>query len=252
MSTAGTWPDIVPRKRKWREEGVMDARLRRRLEMAVRVRDFLRAHQTDGVAEGAALTRLEELVQRAEVLAAQQRAGIVATRAATEMRAEVRRALRSKLLLYLSAVGGVAGSENLELAAQFRLPRVGPNQAFATMARGMVEKATTHKELLVKRGMSETFIADITAAIEEFDQTLEATRAGRREHVGASADLRAVMAEVSEQVKVLDGVVRYRFGDNAGLMGAWASGHRVLGPFRTHAEPQVGGGETPKAAWSAP
>jgi hypothetical protein len=226
----------------------MDARLRRRLEMAVRVRDFLRAHRTDGVAEGAALARLEELVQRAEVLAAQQRAGIVATRAATEMRAEVRRALRSKLLLYLSAVGGVAASENLELAAQFRLPRVGPNQAFATMARGMmVEKATAHKELLVKRGMSETLIADITAAIEEFEQTLEATRAGRREHVGASADLRAVMAEVSEQVKVLDGVVRYRFGDNAELMGAWASVHSVVGPFRTHTEPQVGG-ETPKAA----
>ena len=90
----------------------MDARLRRRLEMAVRVRDFLRAHQTDGVAEGAALTRLEELVQRAEVLAAQQRADIVATRAATEMRGEVRRVLRSKLLLYLSAVGGVAANEN--------------------------------------------------------------------------------------------------------------------------------------------
>ncbi len=210
----------------------MDARLRRRLEMAVRVRDFLRAHRTDGVAEGAALARLEELVQRAEVLAAQQRAGIVATRAATEMRAEVRRALRSKLLLYLSAVGGVAASENLELAAQFRLPRVGPNQAFVTMARGM----------------SESLIADITAAIEEFEQTLEATRAGRREHVGASADLRAVMAEVSEQVRVLDGVVRYRFGDNAELMGAWASVHSVLGPFRTHTEPQVGGGETPKAA----
>jgi len=111
---------------------------------------------------------------------------------------------------------------------------VGPNQAFATMARGMLEKATAHKELLVKRGMSETLIADITAAIEEFEQTLEATRAGRREHVGASADLRAVMAEVSEQVKVLDGVVRYRFGDNAELMGAWASVHSVVGPFRTH------------------
>ena len=53
----------------------MDARLRRRLEMAVRARDFLRAHRTEGVAEGAALARLEELVQRAEVLAAQQRAG---------------------------------------------------------------------------------------------------------------------------------------------------------------------------------
>ena len=30
-------------------------------------------------------------------------------------------------------------------------------------------------------------------------------------------------------------------------MGAWASVHSVVGPFRTHTEPQVGGGETPKA-----
>jgi hypothetical protein len=198
------------------------------------------------VAEGTALARLEELVQRAEVLAAQQRAGIVATRAATELRAEVRRALRSKLLLYLSAVGGAAANENAELGAQFRLPRVGPNQAFVTMARGMLEKATAHQELLVKRGMSETLIADITAAIEEFEQTLEATRAGRLEHVGASADLRAVMAEISEQVKVLDGIVRYRFGDNAELMGAWGSAHSVVGRFRSHTQAEVGAGETPK------
>lgn len=211
----------------------MDARLRRRLEMAVRVRDFLRAHKTEGVAESAAVTRLEALVGRAEALMAQQRAGIVSERAATEMRAEVRRALRSKLLLYLSAVGGVAANENLELSAQFKLPRVGPNQAFVTMARGMLEKATAHLELLVKRGMSETLLVDISAAIEEFEQTLEATRAGRREHVGASADLRAVMAEISEQVKVLDGIVRYRFGENAELMGAWASAHSVVGPFRS-------------------
>lgn len=224
----------------------MDARLRRRLEMAVRARDFLRAHRTGGVAEGAALAHLEELVQRVELLMAQQRAGIVATRAARETRAEVRRALQSKLLIYLSAVGHVAAHENTELGAQFRLPRVGPNQAFVTMARGMLENATAQQELLVKRGMSETLITDITAAIEEFEQTLEATRAGRREHVGASADLRAVMTEISEQVKLLDGVVRYRFGDNVELMSAWASAHSVVGPFRSHAELQAGGSETPQ------
>ena len=44
---------------------------------------------------------------------------------------------------------------------------------------------------------------------------------------------------------MLDGLVRHRFGENAELMGASASVHSVVGPFRTHAEPQVGGGETP-------
>jgi len=40
----------------------MNAVLRRRLERAARVRDFIRAHKTDGAGEGTALARLEELL----------------------------------------------------------------------------------------------------------------------------------------------------------------------------------------------
>ena len=51
---------------------------------------------------------------------------------------------------------------------------------------------------------------------------------------------------------MLDKVVRYRFGDNAELMGAWESARNVAepGPFNTTNEPQsgAGGSETPKAA----
>ena len=39
---------------------------------------------------------------------------------------------------------------------------------------------------------------------------------------------------------MLDGLVRYRFGDNAELMGAWASAHNVGGPVRSRAEPEAG------------
>jgi hypothetical protein len=46
----------------------------------------------------------------------------------------------------------------------------------------------------------------------------------------ASADLKAVFSEISEQVRLLDGLVRYRFGDNEELMGAWASARSVFGP----------------------
>src|SRR5207249_1220979 len=77
--------------------GRMNAQLRRRLEMAGRVREFLRAHKTDGVGEGLGLAKLEELVQRAEVLASQQRAGLVATRSTSKHRKTLRRALQSKL-----------------------------------------------------------------------------------------------------------------------------------------------------------
>ncbi len=216
----------------------MNATLRRRLERAVRVRDFIRAHRTDGAGEATALTRLEELIQRADALATQQRAGVVATRAATMQREELRHALQSKLLIYLAAVGAVAAKGNTELAPQFQLPRAGAsNQAFLTADRGMLEKATAQKDLLVSLGMSAQLVDDLTATLTKFEQTLEATRAGRRDHVGASADLESVLSEITEQVRLLDGLVRYRFSDHAELMGAWASARNVLGPFRSKSEP---------------
>jgi hypothetical protein len=236
----------------------MRADLRRRLEMAVRVRDFFRTHQTDGATQEGAVARLEQLVQRAELLASQQRAGVIATRGSAERRAEVRRALQSKLLRYLSAVGAAAARENAELGAQFRLPKPrASNQAFVTMVRGMVEKATALKDVLVSRGMSAKLLDDLSAALGEFEKTLEATRRARLDHVGATADLRAVLGEISEQVRVLDGLVRYRFGDNEELMGAWASARNVVGPFRKSSPPDTpsvpesgndAGGSTPAAA----
>src|SRR6058998_2141793 len=99
--------------------------------------------------------------------------------------------------------------------------------------------------------MSGTLVDDLATALAEFAKTLEATRAGRRDHVGASADLQAVTAEIHEQVRLLDGLVRYRFGDNAELMGAWASARNVLGPFRSRnggGADGEGKGETPAAA----
>jgi hypothetical protein len=55
-----------------------------------------------------------------------------------------------------------------------------------------------------------------------------------------SADLDSVVSEISQQVWLLDGLVRYRFGGNAELMGAWASARNVEGPFRSHGEPAAG------------
>ena len=52
----------------------------------------------------------------------------------------------------------------------------------------------------------------------------------------------------AEQVKVLDGLVRYRFGNDAELMGAWAGARNVLGPFKPKGEPGAGNGQTPRAA----
>src|SRR5205814_5134286 len=206
---------------------------------------------TDGVGQGLGLAKLEELLERAKVLAEQQAVGVVVTRRATKHRTEVRRALQRKILRYLRVVGQVAAKQNGELANQFPLPPGNAtHQALLTMSRAILEKATAQKELLVSLGMSEPVLDELATALGEYEQTLEATSAGRRDHVGARADLKAVAAEISKQLRLLDKVVRYRFGDNPELMGAWDSARNVAGPLKTKSEPQAGAGgiETPKAA----
>ncbi len=224
----------------------MNAVVRRRLEMAARARDFLRAHRTEVAPEETALARLEELLQRADTLAAQQRAGVVAARSATLQRAGFRGELQ-KLLKFVAAVGVVAAKDNPDLPVHFRLPQLGvSHQTFVTAAHGILEKASALKDVLIGRGMATTLLDDLAKDLAEYERTLEATRAGRRDHVGASTDLNAVASEIAEQVRVLDGLVSYRFGTNAELMGAWTSARNVLGPFRSKSEPDAGGGETPQ------
>lgn len=230
----------------------MRADLVRRLEMAVRVRDFFRTHQAAGATQEGAVTRLEQLVQRAQVLATQQREGVVATRSAAEHRAEVRKALQTKFLRYLAAVGAVAARDNTELGAAFRIPRPrGGNQVFLTWARAMLDKAIAQKDVLIKGGMSAQLLDDLGVALTEFEQTLEATRAARLGRVGATGDLEVALSDISQQVRVLDGLVRYRFGNDQEAMSAWTSARNVVGPAHSQ-KPDAGGnqagGNTPAAA----
>ncbi|MGH7561508.1 MAG: hypothetical protein ACRENB_10855 [Gemmatimonadales bacterium] len=102
----------------------------------------------------------------------------------------------------------------LEMAARVRLPKALTHQAFITAVKGMLAKAETQKELLIGKGMSETLLGDLTTALGEFETTLAMSRTSRRDHVGASADLKAVSVEIFDQVRLLSGLVRDRFGDN--------------------------------------
>ena len=235
----------------------MNKILRIRLDMATRVRDFLRAHKTDVVGEGAGgagglgLAKLEELVQRADGLVAKQRAGLAATRSTPMQRRRIRDTLQTALLRYLKAVSVAAAKENTDLLAHFQLPHANvSHRGFLAAVQVMLAKATEQKDLLVSHGMQPSLLDDLGTTLAEFEQTLEGSRAGRRDHMGATADLKAIAAEINEQVRVLDGLMQYRFRDNAELMGEWAGVRNVLGPFKSKTQPQAPaeGNQSPKAA----
>ena len=229
----------------------MNKLLRIRLDMATRVRDFLRSHKQDVVGEGLGLAKLEELVERADELVVRQRVGIAATRSTAKQRRGIRDTLQTALLKYLRAVSVAAAKENNTLLGQFDLPHQNTShRGFLAAVKGMLEKAIEQKDLLVSHGMQPSLLDDLGTTLAEFEKTLESSRAGRRDHMGATADLKAIAAEINEQVRVLDGLMQYRFRDNADLMGQWAGVRNVLGPFQPKKEqpPEAGGSQTPKAA----
>jgi len=221
----------------------------RRLKMAVRVRDFSRAHPSADANYAPVLARLEDRISRMETLAKQQQGGYLATRSSAARRRGLRRRLHHELLRHLVTVAEVAAAEEPALAEKFRRPAGnGTNEAFRTLARQMLEQGQAQRELLAQHGLADRLLEDLTAAVDQFDALVAETNEGRRGHVGASAELDAVSDEVMQLVGMLDGLNRYRFAREAELLAAWESArHVVVGPRQGKDEAPPAGEVKPAA-----
>ena len=197
--------------------------------MAVRVRDFSRAHPSADANYAPVLARLEDRVARLEAVAKQQQTGYLVRHASAVHRQALRRRLRFELLQHLVTVAEAAGREEKGLADRYRLPKVNAtNEAFRTLGRTMLERGQADREVLAKHGLADHLLEDLGAALDEFDASMADTNEGRRDHVGARAELKAVSAEVMGLVELLDGLNRYRFGGDAEMRAAWESARKVV------------------------
>lgn len=207
----------------------MNAKSRRRIEMARRVLEFSRAHPDESPGYVAALARLEKLLGEADEQAGRQRDGTLQVRASTAWKRQLSRAMRKVHLAHLTRVARVAAREVPELAQKLTLrPGTRTYMAFRTTARGMAAEAQNRKEVLVRHGLAETVLANLLETLDQFDAAVESGATGRQTHVGASAELQAVADEVFQIVRVMDGLNRYRFMNDPERLAAWESASTVV------------------------
>lgn len=233
----------------------MDAVVRRKLAMAARVRDFARAHPFGEPSYAQWLERLEERLARADTLAAQQRDGLIAARGAVFRRGNLRRKIRTEMLPHLVRVGEVlAARERPELIGRFRqLSASEPDRTFLTAAKAMHAEAQAAKDAFVRLGLADALLGQLGQALTEFESMVAEFNASRREHIGARAELEAVMKDIGEVVRVLDGLNRYRFGSDPNLLAVWNAARDVFGPFRVKpVEGTPGDGASPPTGGVAP
>jgi hypothetical protein len=226
----------------------MNLSIRRKLEMAARVRDFARAHPDANPGHTAAVARLEDRVARAEALAQQEVAGRKTVTGAVVARDQLRGEIRGTIAL-LVGLARPAAREEPELAAGIVRPRTNvSNQSFLTGARVAAATAVGHRELLQRYGMPDTFPEDLGRMLDRFEATLNEKHAGRAAHVGARAELNAVTAEIMQLVGQLDALNRFRFKRDAEAIGAWRSARNVAWPLNDRGETAAEGGTVRPAA----
>jgi hypothetical protein len=209
----------------------MQSNIRRKLDMAGRVRDFCRTHP-DAANSGytAAVARLEDRLTRAEALARQEVAGHLAVNGAVANKEQLRQEIHKTMALLLG-LAKPAAREDRELSLAIIRPDVnGSHQAFLTRCRVAVATGTTHKDLLIRYGMPESFLEELGAGLDRFEQALNQKHNGRAAHVGARAELEAVTAEVMLIVRQLDALNRFRFRSDAESLAGWKSARDVAWP----------------------
>jgi len=211
----------------------MDARTRTILEMGKRALAFAEVHPEQSPANLPALSRLKEILARSDKLIMQQRDGISEVRAATGEKREIRRKIRRTHLPHLSRVAEAAGVERPELAKKLRLPSEAlPYLAFRSAVQGILTEAQNEKELLARFGMVDPAPSALAEVLARFDRAVERGVNGRRAHVGARAELDVIADEVLQQVRQLDGLIRFRCANDAEALASWRSASNTIGPAR--------------------
>jgi hypothetical protein len=115
----------------------------------------------------------------------------------------------------------------------------------------LASAAQEHRDVLVKRGLSQSALDEFGRMLDQFDEAVALGNDGRTAHVGATRERKAVSSEVVRTARVMDGRNRQRFAEDGQLLGSWLSASTVLGTPRPATEPEGGtpaGGEVRPAA----
>jgi len=225
----------------------MRAAVRRQVEMGDRAAEFGHANPAESAAYTALLGVLDELRARARASAAQQLEGIAQARGASALRRALEAELRGTHLPHLARVGASATQDQPEVGPTYRLKSTTRTvRGFLTAVGAMAEAARGQRELLARHGLQDAVMDDLTLKVGAYEEAVRQSAEGRRQHIGATADLRAVGEEIVRVVQVMDGFQRLRFARDPERLAAWVSASSVRATPRAAAPAQAQPSGTPE------
>lgn len=226
----------------------MNATTRRQAELAERLQAFADAHPTDDAAFAPLQARLVTLIERLQTLGRTYADGRARVTDATPRMAEVRRLLVQDLLPHIARVADAAREAGEPLKGTY-LTAAGnkPIHVLGRTAHDALAGVEAEEALLRKHGLAATAKPLLIAAVTRFDTLRAEQNGGRNAHVGARAEMLALLPELRTLLKLLDGFNRVRFGPGTQERAEWLRLTRLIGAPRREPEGMTGGDVAPAA-----
>ena len=219
------------------------------LETLRRIQRFLDDNNVllDAVNKSSARKRLDETVAQIGSHAVAQVAGRRTAEGETAKQQTLRLALRSD---HMRPVAVIAG-QKLREQPEFKLLRLPPwnvkGPRLTAAARDMANAAEKFTDLFVQGGLPTDFVAQLRAAADELDQSIDVRGQSRGMRAGATVGLKAETKSAKGLIQVLDSLVRPKLGaGNDELLRQWQLASHIQ-RARTPKNTTATGGTSPTA-----
>lgn len=207
----------------------MNSSAMRRLEMFVRVREYgaTRAAVYPPASRGGELlAEVNNVLTGLEAQTAAQSSGKRAGKEKTTLKSVARAALREEL----EAISRTARALALTVPGlddKFRLPRNVGDQVWLATARSFAADAQPLKAEFIRRGLPAEFLADLDAAIAEFEQAIDQRAHSTGARVAATAAIDELIERGMNAVRELDAIVRNTARHDPAALAEWLSASHV-------------------------
>jgi len=210
----------------------MRADASRIFETGVRVGTFTDGNPDPEADEGYTLLvgRSKDVTEQMRIVAMAQRSGRLNKTAGAADKKALRQEILKGPVAALSAVAKRARKDNREVAMQFRYkPGRQTYVAFEGAIRTMQATAEANKKLLVRYGLSEAVLVELSTLLDRFAKAREPCDQGRVAHKAATQQLDQLAQELGSVIRTMDARNRVRYKDNRQLLELWIAASTVLG-----------------------
>jgi hypothetical protein len=203
-------------------------------DMFVRVSDFSDGHTSDFPATSMGGQKFAALAAVADELnthGANQSGGKGAAQASTQAIQAARVDVRQKMMAIRETA---IAMEDVSpgISANFRVPRTNGDQALISAARAAVETATPLKSGFLQREMPATFLDDLAASVNKYENAVNEKNTNREKHVTATASIKDALKRGVKLVRELDPIVRNKYRNDPATLAAWDSATHVPRPAK--------------------